>query len=103
MKRIMYVESKARGTDSPGRIGWVTFSKSKRSYHYDGRLLLRCAGYKYNCVDAETGEQYWVSGPKRRGGDKLYGGTVQIDDDARVEYWTKIREQPENVNRSSCD
>lgn len=102
MKRIMYVESKAGGIDGNGRIGWVTFSKSKRSYHYGGRLLLRCAGYKYNCVDAETGEHYWVSGPKRRGGDRLYGGTVAIDDDARVEYWTSIRREPENVDRGTC-
>ena len=101
MKRIMYIESKQGGVDGPGRIGWVEFSKSKRSYRYAGRLLQRCAGYKYNCIDAETGAEYWVSGPKRDGTDKLYGGTVEIDDDARVEYWTSVRRMPECAHLTS--
>ncbi|WP_441292605.1 hypothetical protein ACSRUE_21385 [Sorangium sp. KYC3313] len=25
----------------------------------------------------------------------LYGGVVHIDEDARVEYWTRIRERPD--------
>lgn len=95
MKRIMYIENKSGGLDGAGRIGWVEFSKSRRSYHYAGRLLKRCAGYKYNCVDTETGEEFWVSGPKRNGTDKLYGGIVEIDDDARVDYWTSVRKMPQ--------
>ena len=101
MKRIMYIESKSGGLDGPGRIGWVEFSKSKRSYRYAGRVLLRCAGFKYNCIDTETGEEFWVSGPKRNGTDKLYGGVVEIEDDARVEYWTAVRRKPERVHLKS--
>lgn len=101
MKRIMYVENKAGGLDGPGRIGWVTFSKSKRSYRYADRLLNRCAGYKYNCVDAETGEEFWISGPKRDGTDKLYGGVVEIDEDARAEYWNEVRNKPECAHLAS--
>jgi hypothetical protein len=33
-----------------------------------------------------------------KGADKLYGGIVQIDEDARVEYWTKVREEPDSVH-----
>jgi hypothetical protein len=95
MKRIMYIEDKSEGLNGPGRIGWVEFSKSKRSYRYGDRLLQRCAGYKYNCVDAETGDEFWVSGPKRDGTDKLYGGLVEIDDDARMAYWSEVRGKPE--------
>jgi hypothetical protein len=98
VKRIMYVEWKAASVDGPGRIAWVELSKSKRSYRYRGRLLLRCGGYKFNCVDAETGERYWVSGPKRNGQDKLYGGRVEIDEDAREAYWTTVRRKPECVH-----
>jgi hypothetical protein len=38
-----------------------------------------------------TGERYWISGPKKDGTDRLYGGVVEIDEDARVDYWTEIR------------
>jgi hypothetical protein len=33
----------------------------------------------------------------RGGADKLYGGIVHIDEDARVEYWTEIRRMPSQV------
>jgi len=53
------------------------------------------SGYKYNCIHVETGAAYWVSGPRKDGADKLYGGQVHIDDDTIIEYWTTIREQPD--------
>jgi hypothetical protein len=99
MKRIMYVECKAEGLNGPGRIGWVEMSRTSRSYVYDGKRFLKTkSGYKYNCTEEESGDAYWISGPKKKGGDKLYGGVVEIDDDARAEYWTKIRNQPESVH-----
>jgi hypothetical protein len=48
----------------------------------------------------ETGEEWWVSGPRKDGADKLYGGVVHIDDDARVEYWTTIRKMPTCVKQT---
>jgi hypothetical protein len=82
----MYVENKAEGLDGEGR---------GRTYHYRGRRLAKTkSGYKFNCVDQETGEEFWVSGPHRDGADKLYGGLVAIDEDARVEYWRSVRQQP---------
>jgi hypothetical protein len=52
-------------------------------------------------VDIETGDEYWISGCKRDGRDRLYGERVpvEIDDDAREEYWTEIRGQPENKDK----
>jgi hypothetical protein len=97
MRRIMYVEYKGEGLDGPGRIGWVELTKTKRAYIYDGHRLQKTkSGYKYNCLDAETGEHWWVSGPKKNGTDKLYGGLVEIDEDAREEYWTVIRNKPQS-------
>jgi len=58
-------------------------------------VMLLAGAEKQNCVDEEIGERYWVSGPKRDGADKLYGSVVEIDDDARVEYWTTIRLMPQ--------
>ena len=98
MRRLMYVERKGDSLDGEGRIGWVEVSRTRRSYTYQGRRLLKTkSGYKYNCIDEETGEAYWVSGPRRDGADKLYGGVVHIDDDARTAYWTTIRELPDRV------
>jgi len=52
-------------------------------------------GYKYNHFDEETGELFWVSGPKKNGEDGLYGyRPVPIDEDVREEYWVKVRGKP---------
>jgi len=39
-------------------------------------------------------QAHWISGPKKNGQDKLYGGIVEIDDDARIRYWTDISKAP---------
>ena len=54
-------------------------------------------GFKANYYDLQSGDWYWVSGPKKNGEDRLYNERVpvKIDDDAREEYWTKIRDLPE--------
>lgn len=99
MRRIMYVENKSGGLDGVGRIGWVELSRSRRSYAYGGRNLAKTgSGYKYNCIDTENGDAYWVSGPRKDGADKLYGGVVRVDDDARVAYWTEVRGRPDLVD-----
>jgi hypothetical protein len=61
--------------------------------------LLKASGYKWNCVDSETQARLWISGPRRDGADRLHGGLVEIDEDARVEYWTEIRERPDMVGQ----
>ena len=54
-------------------------------------------GFKSNYIEEASGEDYWISGCKRRGGDRMYGSPVpiEIDDDAREEYWCSIRNLPE--------
>ena len=93
--RIMYIEDKSRGSSGPARIGRVTFSKTGRSVYYCGRTFqsLKGRGFKSNYFDVLTGEQFWISGPRTDGLDRLYSGgaPVQIDDDVREEYWTNIR------------
>lgn len=93
--RIMYIECKSGGLTGPGRIGRVSFSKTGKMLYYGGKKFqsLKGDGYKANYYDVETGEHYWISGPKKNGGDQLYatGKTVKIDEDVREEYWTEIR------------
>ena len=94
--RIMYIECKADGLSGPARIGRVSFSKTGRTLYYAGRELAKMhGGYKANCFDVNTREEYWISGCKKRGGDRLYPGLIEIDDDVREEYWTTIRGMPE--------
>src|SRR5437867_8819696 len=102
--RIMYIECKAGSVTGTARIGRVTFSKTGRTLYYRGQTFqsLKGAGFKSNYYCVETGEDYWISGPKRRGGDALYGGSlpIEIDEDVREEYWRHIRRQPERVHET---
>jgi hypothetical protein len=102
--RIMYIERKASGLTGAARIGRVTFSKTGRSLYYGGQTFqsLKGAGFKSNYYCVETREDYWISGPKRRGGDALYAGCtpIEIDEDVREEYWRDIRRQPERVHET---
>jgi hypothetical protein len=94
--RIMFIENKSGGLTGPARIGRVSFSKTGRTLYYQGRKFQSLkGGYKANYFDIETGDHYWISGPKRNGQDFLYGGGgAEIDEDCREEYWTDIRRQP---------
>jgi hypothetical protein len=104
--RIMYIECKAGGLTGPARIGRVAFSKTGRTLYYRGQTFqsLKGAGFKSNYYCVETGENYWISGPKRRGGDALYGGStpIEIDEDVRDEYWRDIRRQPGRVHETAA-
>jgi len=96
----MYIECKSGENDLIGaaRIGRVTFSKTGKSIHYNGKTFqtLSGKGFKANYFDVETGEHYWISGCKKDGSDRLYGERlpIHIDDDVREEYWTEIRGLP---------
>ena len=104
--RIKYIECKAGGMTGNARIGRMTFSKTGRTLYYRGQRFqsLKGAGFKSNYYNVDTGEDYWISGPKRNGGDTLYGGStpVEIDDDVREEYWRDIRRQPDRVNERAA-
>jgi hypothetical protein len=99
--RIMYVEDKSAGLVGPARIGRVTTSKRGKTLHY-GDLSFRSLtgrGYKANYFCVETGAHYWISGPRRDGEDGLYGyRPTPIDEDARTEYWTSIRNLPHRAD-----
>jgi hypothetical protein len=102
----MYIESKADGLTGSARIGRVTFSKTGATVYYRGRSFqtLGGSGSKANYFDVETGDHYWISGPRRDGADRLYGERlpVEIDDDVRVEYWIDVRRQPELAERTDA-
>ena len=96
--RIMYIESKAECLNGPARIGRVTFNRTGRTLSYKGQSFHRIRGFKANYRETGSWEEYWISGPRRDGLDRLYGKSarvVEIDEDVREEYWTEIRKKPE--------
>ncbi|HEX3917898.1 MAG TPA: hypothetical protein VHW60_11220 [Caulobacteraceae bacterium] len=93
--RIMYIEDKSQGLNGPARIGRVYFSKTGRSLTYRGQTFRSLGGgYKANYFDVDTGDQYWISGPRKDGQDRLSPQStqpVEIDEDVREEYWRDVR------------
>lgn len=87
----MYIENKESDLDgADARIGWVTFSKSGRTIYYRDRKLkrLKGGGITGNYYDEDSGEEYWVSGVKKRGSNAHWAEspTIKIDADAEDEY-----------------
>jgi hypothetical protein len=105
LTRIMYIENKSGGlAGGDARIGRVSYSKTGRTLYYQNRAFKSLkGGYKANYFETETGEEFWISGPKKDGSDRLYSERVpvQIDEDVREEYWTVIRHLPEWKNRKT--
>ena len=88
--RIMYIENKSGGLEGNARIGRVYYSKTGKTLYYRGLILqsLKGMGFKSNYEDIETGNEYWVSGPRKDEDNRLYGGNrgVKIDNDVKKEY-----------------
>ena len=87
----MYVENKdgdIGGVDA--RIVWVTFSKLGCTVYYRGKALKQAkgGGIKGNYFDEETGEEYWISGVRKRGSNAHWAAStnIAVDEDAIKEY-----------------
>jgi len=61
----------------------------------------RNRGSGANYTDAHTGELYWIAPCRKDGYDSLDAVSVQIDEDARREYWGVVRGLPENEEQHS--
>lgn len=92
-ERIMYLQLKT-GYDidrGPAWIARVQFTRTWRTAYVHGRTLKRVTGPKggsdANFYDADTGERFWMSGPKRDQTDGRYTSErPQVDEDVRDEY-----------------
>lgn len=96
-KRVMYIENKEGYIDEySAHIGWVSFSKTGKTVYYRDKVLNRIkrGGIYGNHMDEFTGEEYWVSGIKKRGSNMHWAESVhmQIDSDAQEEYERIINE-----------
>ncbi|MFD1261774.1 hypothetical protein [Entomomonas asaccharolytica] len=91
-KRVMYIENKeGLINDANACTGWVSFSKTGKTIYYKGKAFVsnKGKGVNENYNDLETGEEYWISGIKKRGSNVHPCesiGSVVVDEDARDEY-----------------
>ena len=101
--RVMYIECKSGNLNGHAMIGRVQFSKTGSTLRYGDLefISLKGRGFKSNYLETATGDEYWISGPRKDGQDRLYVSAVpvEIDADVRDEYWTDIRELPEWKHR----
>jgi hypothetical protein len=98
----MYIERKNELNSDDARIGRVRMSKTGATLYYNGMEFKSLkGGYKANYYEIESGDEFWISGCKRDGTDRLYvsGKPVWIDEDVREEYWTVVRDKPEFASR----
>ena len=104
--RIMYIECKAGGLTGDAVIGRVTFSKTGKTIYYKDKKFqtLKGRGFKSNYCEVVSGDDYWISGPKKNGDDRLYGERIPtlIDEDIREEYWISTRNRPDLINQSNA-
>lgn len=84
MKILRYIELKSGFEDNgPAWIGYVTPSKTGRTFYFNGRALMKLKGQRRsewggNYCDMETGESFWVSGVKKNGEDRHWAGSGKI-------------------------
>jgi len=98
--RVQGREPERAHSDRPCNI----LSKTGKSIYYKGHLFhsRKGSGFKTNYRNAQTGEEYWISGPRGDGQDRLYVSNipVEIDEDVREEYWAKIRKKRQLKSQS---
>ena len=96
---LKYIERKTDGLRGVGKIARVTFSQTGKTIYCDGKSFSPLAGFalKANFFDEETYEEYWISNPRRDGNDSLFPMKIEIDSNAREEYWVEIRKRPEDA------
>jgi hypothetical protein len=88
---IRYFENKAeQGDYGPAWIARARVSKSGRTIYFNGRALKRAVkgGIAGNYYDSETGDEWWISGVKRRGSNRHSsgGGIVWVEESAVPEF-----------------
>ena len=76
---MKYIELKSGySDDGPAWIAQVAFSKSGRTVYFNGLELQRWNGVCGNHINAETGEEYWISGIKKTGANRHPCGRGKI-------------------------
>jgi hypothetical protein len=85
--KIKYIELKSGYSDNgPAWISKVEFSKSGRTIYFNGHAF-KGNGHG-GCSDSETGEIYWITGVKKNGENRHWGGKgkIMLDKEIAQDY-----------------
>lgn len=88
MMEICYIEHKIGNENGAAWIAAVKRSKSGQTVYFNGKSFKKRPGISGNYIDIETGEEYWISGVKKDGGDRHWAGSgkIMIDNSILSEY-----------------
>lgn len=81
----MYIEQKTDGKEflnhqGPAVIAEIEFSKSGKTIYYRGKSFYRIGSGLYgNYLCEETGDEYWISGVKKRGSNRHWAGSGPVE------------------------
>ena len=82
---LMYIELKTGySDDGPAWIGYVKTSKSKKTIYFNDHGFQKLVGGCSNYVDIENGDEYWISGLKKRESNRHWAGRGKIAIDRRA-------------------
>ena len=101
IKDLMYIELKTGySDDGPAWIGYVKTSKTKKTIYFNDHAFQKYNGGYSNYVDIENGDEYWISGLKKRESNRHWAGHGKIMSDRRAvnEYLTLIGEKELPLN-----
>lgn len=90
-RSLKYIECCTGGNhNGEAWIGYAETSKSGRTVYFNGKGFCRSisGGVSGNHYDVETGEEYWISGVKKRGTNRHWAGSgrISIEAAAIAEY-----------------
>ncbi len=75
LRRLMYIELKTGfSDDGPAWIGYVGTSKTGKTIYFNNHAFQRYVGAGSNYFDIETREEYWITGIKKIGRNRLRSG-----------------------------
>lgn len=101
INNLMYIELKTGySDDGPAWIGYVRTSKSKKTIYFNDHAFQKHNGNYSNYIDIENGDEYWISGLKKRESNRHWAGhgKIMIDSRAVNEYLAIIGEKELPLN-----
>lgn len=95
INELMYIEKKSGfSDDGPAWIGYVKTSKTRKTVYFNDHAFQTYNGINSNYIDIETGEEYWISGIKKKESNRHWvgSGCIMIDSRAVDDYLLLVGE-----------